>query len=413
MRIGVVTTSFPEREGALAGSFVLELSRALVARGHLLEVVAPDPGVGAPPRWSGIEVRWARYHVRRRAQRLAYGAGIPDNLRRRPMLVGQAPLLVAALAGEIARRRSGWDAIVSHWLVPSGLAAGALRNGRPHVAIAHSADVWLLKRMPLGQGLLRLLAARSTALAAVSPRLVDDLVALDGGRASVTPWLLPLGPDELPPPEPAQVDRLRRQLLGLSREGVLVATVLARLVPVKGVHVLLEALACPEARGVVAVVAGDGPERARLEARVRELGVPVHFMGAVEPERRSALLAASDVLVVPSIELANGRGEGAPVAAIEGLAAGLPVIASRVGGLSWSVGAAGILVEPGSPGELARALARLRDDASLRDVLSRGARCRARHFGWAAAAERLESLITRAGSGQSRDEPLLDGIRLS
>jgi glycosyltransferase involved in cell wall biosynthesis len=394
MRLGVVTTSFPEREGALAGSFVLETCRALVELGHEIEVVAPDPGRGQPPRWPGITVRWARYTIPRRAQALAYGAGIPDNLRRRPWLASQAPALTMALSREVRRRRTGWDGLISHWLLPCGLIAAALRSGRPHVAVAHSADVWLLRTLPAGRLVYRTLAAGADRVAAVSPLLVAELAELASADVA-SPVLLPLGPSRLPEPDADESARLRQMIRERWGSQTLLVAVIARLVPVKGVDILLEALARPEARGIAALIAGEGPERARLEARAVALGVQAAFLGTVDARQRSSLLAMADALVIPSVELASGRSEGAPVVAVEGLAAGLPVIASRVGGLPWSVGKAGLLVEPGDAGELARVLARLRDEPELRRELSDAARRKARSFGWGAAARRLEALLRR------------------
>lgn len=373
---------------------MLELCHALVERGHELDVVAPDPGRGTPPTWPGLTVRWVRYALPRRSQRLAYRAGIPDNLRRNPALLLQTGPLAAALGGAIARLRSQWDAVISHWVLPSGFVAAALRGGRPHVAVAHSADVWLLRHLPGGRALLRFVNESNTAVTAPSPRLVGELRQIAGPDVDLEPTLLPLGPDRIESPDPRQVSRLKSLVPDRSGKPTMVIAVLARLVPVKGVRVLLEALAQSSLTGVVALVAGNGPERGSLESEARRFSLPVHFLGEIDAKRRAALLALADVLVVPSISLRNGRSEGAPIAAVEGLAAGLPIIASKVGGLSWSVGDAGLLIEPGSPRELADAVVRLRDDLELRRELGANARRRASCFGWSRAAARLEEMLT-------------------
>jgi glycosyltransferase involved in cell wall biosynthesis len=274
-------------------------------------------------------------------------------------------------------------------LVPSGLVAALAARKRPHLAVAHSADVWLLDRAPGGRAVVRAVARGATALAAVSPKLRAELLALAGHDLAPRTALLPLGPDRLPAP-PAAATRSLRQDVGAP--GLLVAA-LARLVPIKGVDVLVRALGRPEARGVAAVVAGEGPERAQLQRMARLQGTPVRFIGEVGPDGRSALLGAADALVVPSVHRASGREEGLPVSALEGLAAGLPVVASRVGGLPWALGDAGLLVEPGSARSLAAALARLRDEPALRQLLGRRAAGRARRLGWDRAAERAEDLL--------------------
>lgn len=396
MRIGVVTTSFPRTPGDPAGSFVLELSLALARRGHELEVVAPDPGLDEPPRWPGVEVRWTRYLAPRSLQRLCYDAGIPENLRRRPWLALEAPLLCAALAREARRRSAGWDGVISHWLVPSGLLADlACAGAAPHVAVAHSGDVWLLGRAPaLGRAVVGRLARHASAVAAVNPALAASLRGLAPPGRALDCRVLRLGPDRHPPAPAELRQRLASHLAerGISAESTVVAMI-SRLVPIKGADVLLQALAGPRSGALSAVVAGDGPERARLESMARELGVRALFLGAIDAAERSALLERADILAVPSLVMPNGRSEGTPVVAVEGMAAGVPVVASDVGGLRWALEGAGLLVPPGSVPALAGALDRLRGDAALRAAIGREGRRRARSFGWDAAAAQVEALL--------------------
>jgi glycosyltransferase involved in cell wall biosynthesis len=107
------------------------------------------------------------------------------------------------------------------------------------------------------------------------------------------------------------------------------ALVLARLVPLKGVDVAISAARASNTR---LIIAGDGPERANLERAAR--GLPIEFLGAVDATQRDQLLQRARVVWIPSRILTNGRTEGTPIVALEALAAGVPVIASRVGGLA-------------------------------------------------------------------------------
>jgi glycosyltransferase involved in cell wall biosynthesis len=149
-----------------------------------------------------------------------------------------------------------------------------------------------------------------------------------------------------------------RAALGLGPEDFVVLT-LAALVHRKGIDVLVEA--CAHApRATVLVVAGDGPERARLEVRARELGIRALFLGPRED--KAELLAACDVFALAS------RAEGLGVAALEAMACGRAVVATRVGGLMEAVvdGRTGLLVPPDDAGALAAALVRLHADPELR-----------------------------------------------
>jgi glycosyltransferase involved in cell wall biosynthesis len=126
-----------------------------------------------------------------------------------------------------------------------------------------------------------------------------------------------------------------------------------RLHPSKGYDVLIRAVAdlAPRRR---LVIHGEGPERSSLEALARELGVDLNLPGTASLESvRAEVLPTAAALVVPS------RSEAFGLIAIEGLAAGVPVVASDVGGLSEVIreGVGGHLVPVGEPGALAQRLA--------------------------------------------------------
>lgn len=204
-------------------------------------------------------------------------------------------------------------------------------------------------------------------VAAISPAVVDVLVA--GG---VDPERIDLVWSTVDPARlvPARDRGATRAELGAAPDDVLVLG-LGALFRRKGFDVLLEAVAHlaagdpPLAPPVV--IAGDGPERADLEARARELGPGrVRFLGRREDV--ADLLAACDVFVLPS------RAEGLGVAALEAMASGRPVVASRVGGLGQAVedGRSGLLVPAEDPAALAGALRRLVLDPALRRSLGRG-----------------------------------------
>jgi glycosyltransferase involved in cell wall biosynthesis len=132
------------------------------------------------------------------------------------------------------------------------------------------------------------------------------------------------------------------------------ALVVSRLAPEKGVDVAIDAC---RAAGVALVVAGDGPERGALQARARATGAEVRFVGHVEAPAELARLRAGAALALAPSRSAETFG----LAAAEAMAAGLPVVASRVGALVELVEERG-LVPAGDPGALAEAIGRLGGD---------------------------------------------------
>jgi glycosyltransferase involved in cell wall biosynthesis len=177
--------------------------------------------------------------------------------------------------------------------------------------------------------------------------------------------------------------------LGISSNEIVVG-IASRLVPGKGHEVLIEAFAdavheVPELR---LLIAGSGSEEQALRALAARRGPAgtVRFLGFVDDVRK--FLIACDVLVFPTLpELSEGFG----LAALEAMAAHLPVVASAVGSLSEVVddGRTGLLVQPGSVEALRAAIVRLARDRALREQLGCGGANRAREcFG-------LDEMVSR------------------
>lgn len=157
----------------------------------------------------------------------------------------------------------------------------------------------------------------------------------------------------------------------LTPEGVFRIGIVGRLKPIKGHDVLLRALARPGMPSALRLyVFGEGPLEPELRALGSELGIEdrVTFLGF--RENMPGYLRQLDAMAMPS------RHEGIPYAALEAMGMGVPLVASDVGGLheilEHDVDA--LLVPAGDPGALADAIARLHDDADLRERLARHAR---------------------------------------
>jgi len=400
-RIGFLTTSFPRHEDDTAGRFVLGQARSLASRGHRVDVVVPEPaepagwGDPAAPWLGGVRVAAAPYARPRELQRLFFGAGVPDNLARFPARAALIPTAVAGLYLTARRLCTSWDALVSHWLVPSAVVGAHLpgADSRTHLAIAHSGDLHLLGRLPLGSELARAVLRGADRVGLVAGGQRDEVRELVGRRVwdrsadRVVAAPMGIDPDELC----SRRDREElRAEIGLSGFCVLF---LGRLVPIKGVDLLIRAVAGrPDWQ---LVVAGDGPSRGDLERLAREVGANASFVGEVGPTRRAELLAACDTLTLPSRRLEDGRHEGLPLVLLEAMAAGAAVVAAETGGVAELVRheVSGLLVPTEDVGALGDSLERLADDPGLADRLSRVARGVANERDWRRLAPRFEGLL--------------------
>jgi glycosyltransferase involved in cell wall biosynthesis len=221
-----------------------------------------------------------------------------------------------------------------------------------------------------------LVAHRAAASLCVSPDLVAHVFRLGG-----SPRLAPVGAAPLVTSERPATE-LRTQI---GANGRALVVCVARLHHQKGLDVLVDAAArlVDHPGRPLIVVAGEGPERAALETRIRDTAAPVRLLGARSDV--ADLLAAADLSVLPS------RWEGSPLTAHETLAAGKPLIATRVGGVPLLTGSGARLVPPEDAAALTAAMRELLDDpAAAADLAARG---RTRAATWPDAAATTHAVL--------------------
>jgi glycosyltransferase involved in cell wall biosynthesis len=302
-----VTTSFPAGPGDASGHFVAAEVRRRRAAGERVIVLAPrtsaepsvDPDVHFLP--AGDAFGWP---------------GALARLRERPARLLGVVRFVMAARRELARRPD--ERVVAHFVVP---CAWPIASGREQLeVVAHGSDVRLIERLPAP---LRRLIAR--ALAGAEVRCVSDelrvrleraLAPLRAAQLRVEAAALDLGP--------APTRGEARAALGVDVATRLIVLV-ARLISSKRVEVALRAAALVP--GALAVVVGDGPERARFEREFPR----VRCVGRVSRPEALRWIAAADLL------LSASTLEGAPSVVREARALGTRVVTLAAGDLrAWA-----------------------------------------------------------------------------
>lgn len=354
MKIVTFSTLFPNQIKPGHGIFVETRLRHLVASG------AVDSRVVAPVPWFPFaHERFGKYADFARVPAVEERHGLSVAHPRYTMLpkIGMniQPTMLArgarAALGRLIDEGHDFDLIDAHYFYPDGVAAAQLGQyfNKPVVITARGSDISLLPQHPKPRAMIQWAASKAAHMITVCDALKTEMMALGVDGKRITP--LRNGVD-LVRFQPLGRDAIRAEL---ELEGFVLLSV-GHLVPVKGHELAIGAL--PLLADATLMLAGAGPERPRLEALARELGVErrVRFLGAVPQTELVRYYNAADALV-----LASSR-EGWANVLLEAMACGTPVVASRVWGTPEVVAApaAGVLMEERSPAGVAAGVRRLR-----------------------------------------------------
>ena len=325
-----------------------------------------------------------------RALLLAAPPGSPPLLLAPPDTLSE---LVDAVPGESRRSVLSLDSMAPHHLLSSGQTAGRFAKNRgaqllhghglryaPLFAAASVTSglplvVSLHNLVPddltgLQRAAARAALSRATYVIAVSRAVAQSAIAVaDASRIVTIPNGIDTARFTIPDAERLARRHAMRESLGIELDAP-VAVCLSRLSPEKDVTNLLEAFAlCADtlAPSTRLLIAGDGRLRASLEWHIDLLGLHgwAVLLGGFDRERVPDLLFAADVFALSS------REEGLSLAVLEAMAAGLPVVATAVGGLPEAVahGVTGLLAPPRDPAAFATALRQLLTDGGTRKLL--------------------------------------------
>ena len=396
-----VTSSYPRWDGDSTTPFVHHLAQDLRALGWDVHVLAPHaPGAACREILDGVPVHRFRYLWPESLETVCYDGGALAKLRANRWLLLRVPFLVAAQWLVLLRRLLGGRVALvhSHWLLPQGLTAGIATSIRrqPHLATVHGSDVFAMQ------------GAVSRACKRIAIRLADAVTVNSAAtRAAVLPLapaaselaLIPMGAAIPVPSIDGEAAALRADLR--RGDGPLLVFV-GRLVPEKGADDLLHAvhLLAAELPDVRAMIVGDGPERTNLERLASRLGIGerVNFTGWLSPADVQRRLRAADAFVGPSRPGIDGTTEAQGLVFVEAMLAGIPVVATGIGGIVDAVrdGETGLIVPPGSPEAIAGAIRRLAGDTGLARRLSeRGRALATSEFTREASARRFSGLYRR------------------
>jgi len=287
-------------------------------------------------------------------------------------------------------------AIVLDPPMPLGLLHRRLT--RPYAVVLHGGVV-SQARLPLLRSRLRRVLAGAVQVVTAGQFAADEARRATG--PSLPPvTVIPPGVDSarFHPLDDDERAKARGQF-GLPPDARIVGSI-SRLVPRKGMDVLIEAAArlAPEHPDLVVAIGGAGRDRARLERLVRRTGAPVRLVGRVEDDQLAAFYGCLDVFAMLCRNRWLGlEQEGFGIVFMEAAACGVPQVAGDSGGAADAVddGVTGVVVrQPKDVTEITAALAGLLDDGARRAAMGAAARARAvEHFDYDRLAARLHEVL--------------------
>ncbi len=391
MRVLLVSHNYPRFAGDPAGAYVARLAQAAAAAGVTVQVLAPHaPGAARDEAQDAVRVHRFRYGPTA-LERVGY-RGETDRALRDPITLLMAPFYLRQFAASARRAAAEFAPTVvhAHWWFPAGWAVARLAT--PFLTTSHGSDVRLFDRGAVWRRVGRKVLRRASAVTAVSRFLAQDLERHAG----------PLARPVTVSPMPVDVELFAsgRQTPKAAPPRILYA---GNLVPAKGVDILVRAYAVLRQRGVSCrlKILGEGPARPGLERLAGSLGIAndVEWSAFVPQQRMPAEYGASMVSVLPS----RGRAEGLGLTLVEAMLAGCAVVATPAGGIPEVVQdeETGLLARDGDAGDFSRQIARLLEDATLRERLIATGSARVRDtYSAATAARRFLTLYDDLASSR-------------
>lgn len=388
----VLASTYPRWEQDHEPRFIHELCKRLTNQFNVIALV-PDADRADP---SGIfeNVEVIRYRYAPKAlQILVNNGGIVNNLKSyiwKWLLVPSFLIGQYLEAHKILKNRK-IDIIHAHWLIPQGLIAKNLARkfNIPFIVTSHGGDLYGLRGQILNQ-VKSQVAQSADAMTVVSSAMEYYLNDL-----KVTPKHLEVIPMGIDLQERFTTNKhLKRKPNELLFVG--------RLVPKKGVNFLIDAfsLLIKQYPEVKLKIVGFGPEESKLKAQTNQLNLnhAIEFVGALPQEELPKLYQTTSIFVAPFIRADNGDQEGLPVALMEAIGCGCPVVVGQVDGIEDLLGddIHDIAINPKNVNEINQAIINILENPE--QALARSERIRNNTISfidWESVATRYASLIQK------------------
>ncbi len=393
MHIGVLTHNYPRFSGDFSGTFVEALCEELAAQGQQVTVWAPYDPAYRRPFDGAVRLQLYRYTWPDSLHRLGYMRTMQSDLALRLEAYALSPALFArgiqVVMSDAQQLRP--DVLHAHWLLPNGFIGAVVskRLGIPLAISIPGSDAQVARSNLFFRAMARFALSQATLLTANSADLRDAVLPLGADLSRFDMIIYGTDPDALRPDERGVAELRQRWRIG---ENDVAALCVGRMVPKKGFDVLIRALAEPILRDlpVIAVMVGEGDDKAAWQALAAELGVSerLRWVGNVPKTEIGRYYNMADFLAMPSV---SKPADGLNVCVLDAMSCAKPVIGTPVAGnpLVIADGSTGLIVPEQDPATLAAAIALLATNPGVRKTMGAAGRLRIEtELGWPHLARR-------------------------
>lgn len=393
----VIASTFPKQENDKTPSFVYNLAKQHTSK-YEVHVVCPHSYKSKSyEEMGGMKVHRFRYFLSK-YQNLSSGISISDTIRNNKLNLLLVPLYIFTGSFKIFTLllKHKFDVVHNHWLIPFSPVTAFLKKFFNYqlVLTSHGGDI-LGFPGKITYHILKKLFQYSTSRTDYYTVVSRDMKKVAQQRFHLKPKkgikIISMG---------IPYDMFAKVKPSFSKNDFTVAF-FGRLSEIKGTKYLIEAIALlskKESTKVRCKIIGDGPLREDLEKQCEENGIKdlVKFTGFVPQKDVPKLLNRTGAFIGPSITTSTGYKEGFGLVFVEAMAAGLPVIASRSGGITDTVKhkVTGLLVEEKDYKQIAKYIIEVRDNIPLRDSLITNGKKLAKEYSWESIGKKYADLYT-------------------
>jgi len=371
----VLTTSFPLSISDSSGSFIFEKCKHLVRNGVQVKVISPYQKFSKRKELvEGVLVNRFRYFFPTKWQNVAYGSGIPTNIKNSLLAKVQLPLFLFSFFLSTLKEIKYYDIVHAHWSIAGliGLIVGKLFR-KKIVLMMHGAEVFVL-----GNNFFLKFILKNT----------DFIISNSTFTEEKTLELCHIKNHSVIPPG-VDINRFYfqnnipglRKFLEILEEDILILTI-GNFIHRKGFEYLIEAFNIianqHKITNIKLRIGGRGPLKPKYEKIINYYSLKsfVDFLGYIKNEEISSYYSEADIFVLPSIIDDRGDTEGLGVVLLEANACKTPIIGSKVGGILDVIddGVNGFFVEQKNARDLAEKIIQLAGDKELRTRIGENGR---------------------------------------